>query len=394
MSRIDYLPGTPYTIRQGEGMFHMTTDSVLLGRFLRLKHKDTVLDIGCNQGVLMLYAARHDPSSLTGIDILPDAVSLAAENLARNQVNGTVICADVREYRSDPFSVIVCNPPYFAPDEEDRHTDDEKTARTEETLTLSDLFAAVKRLLKSNGALYLSYRANRLNDLLQKAAEAGMRPVRIRFFHPDHDSAAKSAVMELRFSQRAECIIEAPAYPEDLSAGMESNRMNIIEAAPEHLDQIADIYVNSWKTTYAGLLSQAFLDRLDHAYGLEHWTGYQNETQHILVSLAEDETVAGFAAFKPDEHLEGCIYLDSLHVRADRQGQGIGTALIKAAAALAQAAGYVSMSISIVRGNDRAGDLYRKLGARHVRYFTDHFAEAESRSEELLWDDIRVLLSE
>ena len=52
------------------------------------------------------------------------------------------------------------------------------------------------------------------------------------------------------------------------------------------------------------------------------------------------------------------------------------------------------MSISIVRGNERAGDLYRKLGARHVRYFTDHFAEAESRSEELLWDDIRVLLSE
>ncbi|MBR2830618.1 MAG: GNAT family N-acetyltransferase, partial [Solobacterium sp.] len=125
-----------------------------------------------------------------------------------------------------------------------------------------------------------------------------------------------------------------------------------------------------------------------------HWTGYQNETQHILVSLAEDETVAGFAAFKPDEHLEGCIYLDSLHVRADRQGQGIGTALIKAAAALAEAAGYASMSISIVRGNERAGDLYRKLGARHVRYFTDHFAEAESRSEELLWDDIRVLLSE
>ena len=32
MSRIDYLPGTPYTIRQAEGMFHMTTDTVLLGR--------------------------------------------------------------------------------------------------------------------------------------------------------------------------------------------------------------------------------------------------------------------------------------------------------------------------------------------------------------------------
>ena len=70
------------------------------------------------------------------------------------------------------------------------------------------------------------------------------------------------------------------------------------------------------------------------------------------------------------------------------------TALIKAAAARAFQDGYTRMSISIVRGNDHAGDLYRKLGARHLHYFTDHFEEAESRSEELLWDDIRVLLDD
>lgn len=146
MSRIDYLPSTPYTIRQAEGMFHMTTDTVLLGRFLRLKHRDTVLDIGCNQGVLMLYAAMHEPASLTGIDILKEAVSLAQQNLQANAVNGTVVCADVRAFRADPFSVIVCNPPYFAPDAQDLHTDEEKTARTENTLTPAELFAAVKRL--------------------------------------------------------------------------------------------------------------------------------------------------------------------------------------------------------------------------------------------------------
>ena len=395
MSRIDYLPGTPYTIRQAEGMFHMTTDTVLLGRFLHLKHKDTILDIGCNQGVLMLYAAVHEPASLTGIDILAEAVSLARENLQANDVSGTVLRADARTFRSDPFSVIVCNPPYFVPDAQDRHTDEEKTARTEDTLTPDELFTAVKRLLKSNGALYLSYRANRLSDLLQTASQYGLRPVRMRFFHPDQSSPAKSAVLEMRFSGRAECIIEAPAYPADLQDGQKGDtEMKIVEASSQHLDEIADIYVANWKTTYAGLLSAAFLDRLDHAYGMNRWTGYQDDRQHILTALAADGTVAGFAAFKPDEHLEQCIYLDSLHVRDDCRGQGIGTALIKAAAARAFQDGYTRMSISIVRGNDHAGDLYRKLGARHLHYFTDHFEEAESRSEELLWDDIRVLLDD
>ena len=55
----DYLPGTPYLLIQPEGMYHMNSDTELLGRFLKIRHKDTVLDIGTHTGALLMYAGMH-----------------------------------------------------------------------------------------------------------------------------------------------------------------------------------------------------------------------------------------------------------------------------------------------------------------------------------------------
>ena len=46
------------------------------------------------------------------------------------------------------------------------------------------------------------------------------------------------------------------------------------------------------------------------------------------------------------------------------------------------------MSICIVRGNERAGKLYRRLGAVHYRYFEDAFGAERFASEKLLWETL------
>ena len=70
------------------------------------------------------------------------------------------------------------------------------------------------------------------------------------------------------------------------------------------------------------------------------------------------------------------------------RGKGVGTALIRAAAAYASARGYRSMSVCIIRGNERALGLYRKLGAAHFKYFEDDFHGTKTRSEKLLWETL------
>ena len=77
----DYLPGTKMPIWQDPDMFRINTDTQLLGMFLRIRKGSRVLDIGTNNGALLLYAARLEPAELTGIDPQEKAVLLARRNL-------------------------------------------------------------------------------------------------------------------------------------------------------------------------------------------------------------------------------------------------------------------------------------------------------------------------
>ena len=83
----DYLPNTHIYLQQKEDMFRINTDTHLLGNFMKINKQDRVLDIGCNNGALLLYASQYT-NKLVGIDILPEAIELAkkAENKGKKIV--------------------------------------------------------------------------------------------------------------------------------------------------------------------------------------------------------------------------------------------------------------------------------------------------------------------
>lgn len=149
---------------------------------------------------------------------------------------------------------------------------------------------------------------------------------------------------------------------------------------------IAETYVHNHRTTYKNLLPAEYFETLTPEYAVKKWREYIADGNN-RVWVAEDESgFLGFAASMPDEELYNVWYLDSLHVCEKARGKGVGTALIKTVGKYALDNGYEKMSICIVKGNDNAGDLYRKLGARHYKDFTGKM----SHSEKLLWDDLSV----
>lgn len=52
-----------------------------------LEPGQTVLDVGCGSGILMVAAAKLNASQLTGIDIDPLAVKISRENLEKNRID-------------------------------------------------------------------------------------------------------------------------------------------------------------------------------------------------------------------------------------------------------------------------------------------------------------------
>ena len=61
------------------------TDGVLLGAWIDTRECRSMLDIGTGTGLIALIAAQRNPNlSVTAIDIMPDAVAQARENVIRS----------------------------------------------------------------------------------------------------------------------------------------------------------------------------------------------------------------------------------------------------------------------------------------------------------------------
>ncbi|MBP3398665.1 MAG: methyltransferase, partial [Erysipelotrichaceae bacterium] len=157
MQNKDYLPNTGMTIVQREDMFRMNTDTKLLGQFMKIKRSDTVLDLGCNNGALMLYASVHHPRFIYGVDLFEEALKLAKQNLELNQIeNFELIHGDATEVVLPKVDVIVSNPPYFKTVDERRKNDNpyRAAARHEGSLTIERLLKVCEKTLSDHGHLF------------------------------------------------------------------------------------------------------------------------------------------------------------------------------------------------------------------------------------------------
>ncbi len=195
----DYLAGTEIYLRQRKDMFRCNTDTALLGQFLRVKEQETLMDIGCNNGALMLYASLQHPAHLIGVDLFEEAIALAKENLEDNGIlNYTLYTGDATVLALPTVEVIVSNPPYFDTPQQGHRNENEflRAARHEGTLTLASLFDLVRRNLKENGRFYLVHRAMRLTDIFFEAAASGLRAKTMQLVYDEDREEATAVLLE------------------------------------------------------------------------------------------------------------------------------------------------------------------------------------------------------
>ena len=172
----------PFVMEQRPGVFRLGSDSQALGSFVQVRRGETVCDLGCGGGVLGLYLfARERDIKLTALDISADAVELARENFAANDLDADVRHADLRTVRelfpAGSFDLAVSNPPYFSVGSGYSGG----STRMEETCALTDLCAAAKWLVRNGGRFALVHRPERLADLFSALREHMFEPKRLQF---------------------------------------------------------------------------------------------------------------------------------------------------------------------------------------------------------------------
>ncbi len=215
MERTDYLwPGGPH-FTFGDGAFPPSTDSFLLGSFAKAKRAERVCDLGAGMGLLGLLLWAREPSiQLTAIELSGSAAALCHRNYADNGIAGQVLTADLREKKRLPhgaFDAVICNPPYFAASSGFVAPAEQRgAARSEVTATLPDICAAASWLLPTAGRLYLSYRPERLAELMEQLRAAQLEPKRLQLVQLRPETAPILVLLECRKGGKTGLTIEAP----------------------------------------------------------------------------------------------------------------------------------------------------------------------------------------
>ncbi len=212
---LDYLPHhDEIKVFQSKTMFRINTDTHLLGEFITIRKNDRVLDIGTNNGALLLYASLSKRASeLNGIDINEGAIEIAKKNLELNNLTGNVFVQDAKTFYDErQFDCIICNPPFFNTKNTTLKNVNSlvKDARHEDCLTIEDMFRCFKRNLKDNGRFYILHRANRLNDIYKSALANGFRITKLQMCYDKVRKDAICVLIEGKRSKIAECKILEP----------------------------------------------------------------------------------------------------------------------------------------------------------------------------------------
>lgn len=205
----DYLKYLNIELVQDDKMFRYNTDTTVLGSFLDPMINKSVLDIGTNNGALLLYASHFRAKELNGVDIFQEALDIAKINLETTGKEYHLYCSKVQDLDIEPKDVVICNPPFF---EMNNVTEDKyfKAAMFEETMPLEDMFKAFRKFTKDNGIVYTLYPADRFIEFFEMAKKYKMKFMRLRFVHEKNKPYALRFVVKMKIGPMTKVNIEQP----------------------------------------------------------------------------------------------------------------------------------------------------------------------------------------
>lgn len=170
----------------------------------------------------------------------------------------------------------------------------------------------------------------------------------------------------------------------------------IREAASADAAGIARVHINSWQSTYRGIVPEAYLGSLDYSERTVRWKSLLSEpgsANAIYVAEAQQEGVVGFASGGPersgDPIYRGELY--AIYVLPEYQRIGLGIRLAEAIVDPLVRAGLDSMMVWVLADNQPARRFYQRLGGKLLRTQTIEIGGIGLEEVAYGWEDIGIL---
>ncbi len=169
---------------------------------------------------------------------------------------------------------------------------------------------------------------------------------------------------------------------------MQIRQANVGDAAG-----IAKVQVDSWKTTYKGIVPNAYLEEMNYENREQLWV--QILEKGGVVFVAEDKSVGmiGFSSCGLERTGDYPLYsgeLYAIYLLQEYQGKGIGKALVKPLIDYLTKQGITSMLVFVLEENN-SKFFYEALGAKLIDTVEAEISGETFNESVYGWRDIRSI---
>jgi tRNA1Val (adenine37-N6)-methyltransferase len=211
-------------------------DGVLLGVWTSVKNSANILDIGTGTGLIALMLAQRTNSIIDAIEIDPEAVKQAVENVRSSPWSDLIHVKQIslQEFAktaNKKYDLIVSNPPYFINSLKNQTTN-RASARHTDTLTHEELIGNSLLLLKHTGRICIILPVNEGLKCIDFAEKNGLHCSKKVTVFPKPNAVAKRLLIEF-------CLIPVQKVTSELIIEAEERH----HYSPEFTELAKDFYL-------------------------------------------------------------------------------------------------------------------------------------------------------
>jgi ribosomal protein S18 acetylase RimI-like enzyme len=168
---------------------------------------------------------------------------------------------------------------------------------------------------------------------------------------------------------------------------MNTLTIDIRKAEPADAGEIADVHLEAWRCTYAGIIPHRTLVSMINRRGPDWWANAIRRAASVLV-VEIGGTIAGYATVGRNRARElsqqGEIY--ELYLRPEYQGIGLGSRLFAAARQRLADHGLKGMVVWALEENENALSFYAGAGGRDVAEGVEIFEDKALKKVAFVWE--------
>jgi len=165
----------------------------------------------------------------------------------------------------------------------------------------------------------------------------------------------------------------------------------IRRAEPNDAAAIAHVHVQSWRTTYTGIVPDSYLASLDEGERAAHWRDLLEGGMLVLVAERAGEVLGFATGGKSRGGLADCdAELYAIYLLEAEQGTKIGRDLLHELARSLSQDGFRSMEVWVLAKNPAKG-FYERMGAEYAGSKEIEIGGATLAEQGYVWADLGAL---